>query len=33
MIEDVNYIGWMQDVDGDGELTLEPEVEVLRSYG
>lgn len=22
MIEDVNYIGWMQDVDGDGEVTL-----------
>ncbi len=23
MIEDVNYIGWMQDVDGDGVVTLE----------
>ena len=22
MVEDVNYIGWMQDVDGDGEVTL-----------
>ena len=22
MLEDVNYIGWMQDVDGDGEVTL-----------
>jgi hypothetical protein len=23
MVEDVNYIGWMQDVDGDGVVTLE----------
>jgi hypothetical protein len=32
LIEDVNYIGWMQDVDGDGVVTLEG-IEVVRSYG
>ena len=26
MVEDVNYIGWMQDVDGDGEITLAPDI-------
>lgn len=28
MIEDVNYIGWMQDIDGDGVVTLEG----IRNY-
>ena len=26
MIEDVNYIGWMQDVDGDGVVTLNTDI-------
>jgi hypothetical protein len=29
MIEDVNYVGWMQDVDGDGQITLNPSGEVM----
>jgi hypothetical protein len=32
MIEDVNYIGWMQDVDGDGVVSLEGAFEI-RSDG
>ena len=32
LIEDENYIGWMQDVDGDGEVTLEG-VLPIRTYG
>jgi len=26
MVEDYNYIGWMQDVDGDGEVTLNTDI-------
>lgn len=33
MEEDVNYIGWMQDVDGDGEITLTDELMSYRSLG
>lgn len=33
MIEDVNYIGWMQDVDGDGEITLNDEVFTYDQLG
>ena len=33
MVEDVNYIGWMQDVDGDGEITLTGEIMSYRSLG
>ncbi len=33
MVEDVNYIGWMQDVDGDGEITLTDEIMSYRSLG
>ncbi len=32
LVEDVTYIGWMQDVDGDGEVTLDG-VLPLRTYG
>jgi len=32
MIEDYTYIGWMQDVDGDGVVTLEG-IMLLRSHG
>ncbi len=33
MIEDYNYIGWMQDVDGDGEVTLNDEVFTYDELG
>lgn len=33
MIEEVNYIGWMQDVDGDGEITLNEEVFTYDQLG
>ncbi len=33
MIEDYNYIGWMQDVDGDSVITLNSEMAWYRSIG
>ena len=33
MIEDVNYIGWMQDVDGDGEVTLNTDIMYYQQHG
>ncbi|NQT78344.1 MAG: T9SS type A sorting domain-containing protein [Bacteroidetes bacterium] len=33
MIEDVNYIGWMQDVDGDGQVTLNTELMYYQQHG
>lgn len=33
MIEDVNYIGYMQDVDGDGEITLTDDIYFYRQLG
>lgn len=33
MILDYNYIGWMQDVDGDGEVTLTDDIMSYRSLG
>ena len=33
MIEDVNYIGYMQDVDGDGEITLNSDILYYRQIG
>ncbi len=33
MIEDVNYIGWMQDVDGDGEIILNDEIMYYQQHG
>ena len=33
MIEDENYIGYMQDVDGDGEITLMPDILSYRQLG
>jgi len=30
---DVNYIGWMQDVDGDGEVTLNDDIMSYRGIG
>ncbi len=33
MIEDYNYIGWMQDVDGDSVITLNSEIAWYRSIG
>ena len=35
LIEDVNYVGWLQDIDGDGVVSLEPitDAAVLRTYG
>ncbi|MCK4569856.1 MAG: T9SS type A sorting domain-containing protein [Bacteroidales bacterium] len=33
MIEDVNYIGWMQDVDGDGEVTLNTDIMCYQQHG
>ncbi|MEN8225368.1 MAG: T9SS type A sorting domain-containing protein [Bacteroidota bacterium] len=33
MEEDVNYIGWMQDVDGDGEITLNTDLYYYQQHG
>jgi len=33
MIEDVNYIGWMQDVDGDGVVTLNDDIMYYQQFG
>jgi hypothetical protein len=33
MIEDYNYIGWMQDVDGDGVITLTDDIYFYRQLG
>lgn len=33
MVEDENYIGYMQDVDGDGEITLTDEIMSYRQLG
>ncbi|MEN8225367.1 MAG: T9SS type A sorting domain-containing protein, partial [Bacteroidota bacterium] len=33
MIQDVNYVAWMQDVDGDGEVTLAADILSYRSLG
>lgn len=33
MIEDLNYIGWMQDVDGDGQVTLNTEIRYYQQHG
>ena len=33
MIEDVNYVGWMQDVDGDGIITLNDDILYYRELG
>ena len=33
MVEDYNYIGWMQDVDGDGVVTLNTDILSYRSLG
>jgi len=33
MVEDYNYVGWMQDVDGDGEVTLNEDILYYRSSG
>lgn len=33
MVEDVNYIGYMQDVDGDGEITLTDDIYYYRQLG
>ena len=33
MFENVNYVGWMQDVDGDGEVTLNEDILAYRSLG
>jgi len=33
MIEDYNYIGWMQDVDGDGEIILAEEILSYDQHG
>ncbi|HSG68554.1 MAG TPA: T9SS type A sorting domain-containing protein, partial [Bacteroidales bacterium] len=33
MVEDVNYIGWMQDVDGDGEVTLNDDIMYYQQHG
>ena len=33
MVEDVNYIGWMQDVDGSGTIDLSPDMMSYRSLG
>ena len=35
LVEDVNYVGWMQDIDGDGVVTLNPITDdnVIRTYG
>ncbi len=33
MVEDVNYVGWMQDVDGDGEITLNSDILYYRELG
>ena len=33
MIEDVNYIGWMQDVDGDGVVTLNTDIMYYQQFG
>ncbi len=33
LVEDVNYIGWMQDVDGDGEVTLNTDIMYYQQTG
>ncbi len=33
MVEDVNYIGWMQDVDGSGAIELNSEIMFYRELG
>lgn len=33
MIEDVNYIGYMQDVNGDGEITLNTDIMYYQQHG
>jgi len=33
MVEDVNYIGWMQDVDGDGVVTLNTGIMYYQQHG
>jgi hypothetical protein len=33
MVEDVNYIGWMQDVDGDGVITLNDDIMYYQQHG
>ena len=33
MVEDHNYIGWMQDVDGDGEIILNTDIMYYRELG
>lgn len=33
MVEDVNYIGWMQDMDGDGEITLNSDILYYQQHG
>jgi len=33
MVEDVNYIGWMQDVDGDGVVTLNEDILYYQQTG
>ncbi|MBU2652132.1 MAG: T9SS type A sorting domain-containing protein, partial [Bacteroidetes bacterium] len=33
MIQDVNYIGWMQDVNGDGEITLNTDIMYYQQHG
>ena len=33
MVEDVNYIGWMQDIDGDGVITLNDDIMYYQQHG
>jgi hypothetical protein len=33
MVEDVNYIGWMQDVDGDGQVILNDSIYYYQQHG